>query len=245
MNSGIYTAVSGMKAQMDALDILSNNLANLNTAGFKEEKAFFTLLQEEMNPADSGEVNSALSGQKVIAQSALNSSNGSLVLTHRDLDIALTGDGFLTVETPQGVRYTRNGSLLLDSKSVLTTAEGFPLLGEGGRSISLGPGKININDDGEVFLNDARVDRLKIVSFQNSSPLVQEGSSLLSSQGGKTSEKPSEAKVCQGYLEQSNVNPVSAVVSMVGILRQFESLQKSVNLVMNDLNSKSIDRLGR
>ena len=117
------------------------------------------------------------------------------------------------------------------------------MLGEGGHSISLGPGKIRINDDGEVFLNDARVDRLKIVNFDNPSALVREGGSLLSSNGGQ--EKPAEAKVKQGYLEQSNVNPVSAVISMVGILRQFEAIQKSVNLLMNDINQKSIERLGR
>jgi len=243
VNSGIYTAVSGMRAQMDALDILSNNLANLNTAGYKEEKAFFTLLRQEMGSSDFEEINAAIDRQKVMVQSALNPSNGSLVLTNRDLDIALTGDGFLTVETPQGVRYTRNGSLILSSKSELTTAGGFPVLGEGGHSISLGPGKIRINDDGEVFLNDARVDRLKIVNFDNPSALVREGGSLLSSNGGQ--EKPAEAKVKQGYLEQSNVNPVSAVISMVGILRQFEAIQKSVNLLMNDINQKSIERLGR
>lgn len=245
MNSGIYTAVSGMRAQMDALDILSNNLANLNTAGYKEEKAFFTVLRQEMGSSDSEEINAAIDRQKVLAQSALNPSNGPLVLTNRDLDIALTGDGFLTVETPQGVRYTRNGSLILSSKSVLTTAGGFPVLGEGGHSISLGPGKIRINDDGEVFLNDARVDRLKIVNFDNPSVLLREGGSLLSSKGGQASEKASETMIKQGYLEQSNVNPVSSVVSMVGILRQFEAIQKSVNLLLNDMNQKSIDRLGR
>jgi flagellar basal-body rod protein FlgG len=228
---------------MDALDILSNNLANLNTAGYKEEKTFFTLLRQEIGESAAEEIDTVIDRQKVLALSSLNPANGSLALTNRDLDVALSGGGFLTVETPQGVRYTRNGSLSLSSKSELTTADGFPVLGEGGHSISLGPGKIRINDDGEVFLNDARVDRLKIVNFDNHSVLVREGGSLLSSKGGQ--EKPADAKIKQGYLEQSNVNPVSAVISMVGILRQFEATQKSVNILMNDLNQKSIERLGR
>ena len=242
MNSGVYTAVSGMRAQMDALDMLSNNLANLNTPGYKEERAFFSALRQELD--DSDEVNSAVDRQKVVAGSSMNSADGSLTRTNRDLDIALTGEGFLAVETPQGVRYTRNGNLNLNVKGELSMPSGFPVLGDTGRPIGLGPGKIDINDDGEVFLNGTRVDRLKIVKFEESTTLLREGGSLMSVKD-RTSEKPSEAKVRQGFLEQSNVNPINSVVSMVGIMRQFEALQKSINTVMNDLNEKSIDKLGR
>jgi flagellar basal-body rod protein FlgF len=229
---------------MDALDILSNNLANLNTAGYKEEKAFFTALRQELGGADSDELTAVIDRQKVLAESVTNPANGSLTPTHRELDIALTGDGFIVVETPQGIRYTRNGNLTLSAKSVLSTASGFPVLGATGRPISLGPGQIGINDDGEVYLNGTRVDRLKIVSFENPSKLLREGGTLLGRKGDQA-EKPSGAQVKQGYLEESNVNAISAVVGMVGIMRQFEALQKSVNLIMNDLNSKSIERLGR
>ncbi|HYK88156.1 MAG TPA: flagellar basal-body rod protein FlgF [Acidobacteriota bacterium] len=245
MNSGIYTAVSGLRAQVDALDILSNNLSNLNTAGYKEDKTFFRMLSQEMDSGELDDLNKAIDRQKVAAESTLNPSAGSLTLTHRDLDIALMGNGFLVVQTPQGIRYTRNGNLLLNSKSVLSTSDGFPVLGERGRPIQLGPGHITINESGEVLLDEARTDRLKIVSFEKPSSLLKEGGSLLYASDGRASEKPSEATVNQGYLEQSNVNPVSAVVSMVGILRQFEAIQKSVNLVMNDINSKSIENLAR
>ncbi len=245
MNSGIYTAVSGLKAQIDALDILSNNLANLNTAGYKEDRTFFRLLSQEMDAGELDALNKAVDRQKVAAESALNPASGSLTLTHRDLDLALTGDGFFVVNTPQGTRYTRNGNLLLNSKAVLCTADGFPVLGERGRPITLGPGQIHINQSGEVFLDETKIDRLKLVSFEKASSLLKEGSSLLYSKDAQASGKPAEAQVRQGYLEQSNVNPISAVVSMVGILRQFEAIQKSVDLVMNDINSKSIERLPR
>ncbi len=244
MNSGVYTAVSGMKAQVDALDILSNNLANLNTAGYKEEKTFFRTLRQEMDSGNIDALNTAIDRRKVVAESTVNPANGSLTLTHRDLDVALVGDGFLVVETPQGTRYTRNGSLLRNSKSFLSTAEGFPLLGEQGR-IPLGPGKIRINESGEVFVDDARVGHLKMVSFDSPSSLLREGGSLLSPKSSAISSKPAQASLMQGYLEQANVNPISAVVGMVGILRQFEAIQKCVNLIMNDLNAKSIERLGR
>ncbi len=245
MNSGIYTAVSGLKAQVDALDILSNNLANLNTAGYKEDRTFFRMLSQEMDAGELDVLNKAIDRQKVAAESALNPAFGSLTLTHRDLDLALEGDGFLVVNTPQGIRYTRNGNLQLNSKSVLSTADGFPLLGVRGRPITLGPGQIHINQSGEVFLDETKVDRLKIVSFEKASSLLKEGGSLLYSKDAQVTGKPADAQVRQGYLEQSNVNPISAVVSMVGILRQFEAIQKSVDLVMNDINSKSIERLPR
>jgi flagellar basal-body rod protein FlgF len=245
VNSGIYTAVSGLKAQVDALDILANNLANVNTAGYKEDRSFFKVLNQELDSAGLDEINLAIDRQKVIADSALNSSAGSLALTHRDLDLALTGDGYLVVQAPQGVRYTRNGSLILTSKSILATTDGFPLLGERNLPITLGPGQIYINESGEVFLNDTRINKLKIVSFGDNGSLVKEGGFLFSSKGGPSSEKASEARARQGYLEQSNVNPVSAVVSMVGIMRQFEAIQKSVGLMLNDINAKSIEKLGR
>jgi flagellar basal-body rod protein FlgF len=242
--NGISTAVSGMRAQMDALDLVSNNLSNLNTAGFKEDKAFFTHLTQSIEGLEGKELNSSINSG-IVAAGAINRLNGSLTLTNRDLDIALMGDGYLTVETRQGIRYTRNGSLIVDAQSVLSTADGFSVVGESGQPIKLGPGKININSTGEVYLNDTRVDRLKLVTFDNGVQLQKEGNSLLLPSSEKTSTKPATATVQQGYLEQSNVNPVNAVVGMVGILRQFEALEKSVSLVMNDVTSKSIEKLGR
>lgn len=244
MNSGLYTAVSGLRAQMEALDVLSNNLANLNTTGYKEEKTFYTLLNTTMEANEAGELGSAINNQPVLAQRMTNLSDGSLQVTQRELDLALTGNGFLTVETPRGVRYTRNGSLALDSKSMLCTTEGFPVLGENGR-ITLGSGKIDINREGQVSLNGTRVDRLKLAAFDNSVILTREGGSLLTPQGNPAQPKMADVEVRQGYLEQSNVNPISSVVSMIGIMRQYESIQKSVQVIMNDMNAKSIERISR
>jgi flagellar basal-body rod protein FlgF len=242
--NGISAAVSGMRAQMDALDLLANNLANLNTAGFKEDKAFFTRLNQSMDALDDSELNSA-ANNGIILSGAPNLLNGSLTPTNRDLDIALNGAGYLVVEAPQGTRYTRNGGLTINSESILSTADGFPVLSEGGQPIKLGPGKVSINSIGDIYLNSTRVDRLKLVAFDSTVKLQKEGSSLLLPSSDKAATKPATATVQQGYLEQSNVNPVNAVVSMVGIMRQFESIQKSVNMVMNDMASKSIDKLGR
>lgn len=243
MNSGLYTAYSGLKARSDALDILANNLANVNTTGFKEEKAFFSLLEQSRAALNEGGELGAAVNRSVLAHRALNHEAGALGFTGRDLDIAIAGNGFLAVQTPQGIRYTRNGNLQLNSQSVLTTSEGFPVLGVSGKPIALGPGKIHIAEDGSVSLDGAQVDSLKVVAFDDLSTLEKEGNSLFVARAGL--EKASTAQLKSGYLEQSNVNAVSSIVQMVDVLRHFEAIQKSVNLLMNDINSKAIERLGR
>ncbi len=245
MNSGLYTAFSGMQAQLNALEILSNNLANINTTAFKEEKAFFAYLSQSLeNPQGSGDLNETINRQ-VRALGALNGAGGSLNATNRDLDIAIEGNGFLVIKTPRGIRYTRNGSLHLNPQSVLTTSDGDSVLGTNGRPITLAPGKVHINTEGEVSLDEAPVNRLKIVSFANLSMLEKEGNSLFVPRAGHIEEKVSDAKIKSGYLEQSNVSPVTSIIQMVEILRHFEAIQKSVNLVMNDMNAKVIDKLGK
>lgn len=245
MDSGIYTACSGLRAQSDALEILANNLANVNTTGFKEEKAFYTYLNQSADASQGSADFNTVINQSVQTRSALNAEEGSLSATNRELDIAIAGDGFLVIQTPNGARYTRNGSLNLNAKSVLTTSEGFPVLGESGRPITLGPGKIRIGESGDVFLDDVQVDRLKVTAFNDLSVLEKEGNSLFKSRAGQDSGKSSNATIKSGYLEQSNVNPVSSIVHMVEIMRNFEAIQKSINLEMNDMDPKAIDKLGR
>ncbi len=245
MNSGIYTAYSGMQAQLDALEMLANNLANINTTAFKEEKAFFTYLNQSLGTSEgTSDLNEAMN-RSVRTLGTVNTAEGSLSPTGRDLDVAIEGNGFLVIDTPRGIRYTRNGSLRINTQSVLTTSDGYPILGANRRPITLGPGKVHINSDGEVSLDDAAVDRMKIVTFDDISKLEKEGGSLFISRSGQSSEKPSDATVKSGYLEQSNVNAVTSVVQMVEILRHFEAIQKSVNLLMNDINAKVIDKLGK
>ena len=245
MNSGIYTAYSGLKAQSDALEILSNNLANsIPLLSKKKTRSIPTSIQSAGASQQTADLNGTIN-QSIRVGSVVNSAEGSLSATNRDLDIAIEGNGFLVVNTPRGIRYTRNGNLNLNAQSVLVASDGSPVIGASGKPITLGPGKISIGESGDVFLDKTQVDRLKIVSFDDLSALKKEGSSLFISRADRSLEKSSDAKIKSGYLEQSNVNPVSSIVRMVEILRHFEAIQKSINLVMNDINSKAIEKLGR
>jgi flagellar basal-body rod protein FlgF len=245
VNNGIYTAYSGMQAQLDALDILANNLANLNTAGFKEENAFFTVLNQSLNESQGSENLNQTINQAVQALPALNAAEGSITPTGRDLDIAIEGKGFLAVDTPHGIRFTRNGNLRLNAQSMLTTSDGFQVMGDNDRAIALGPGKIQINTDGVVSMNGNQAGRLKVVAFDDMSALQKEGSSLFASRTNPAAERPADTTIRSGYLEQSNVNSVASIVRMVDILRNFEAIKKTVDLIMNDINTKAIERLGR
>jgi flagellar basal-body rod protein FlgG len=135
--------------------------------------------------------------------------------------------------------------LKLNNQGLLCASDGSPVLNTKGQSIALGPGKISISEDGSVSLDNNPVASMKIVTFNDLNNLVREGNSLYLVREGKDQEKASTAKIKSGYLEQSNVNAVSSMVRMIGIMRQFESLQKTIHLVMNDMNTKVIDKLGR
>ncbi len=244
MNSGLYTAFSGLRAEMTALDMASHNLANVNTVGFKEGRAFFTLLNQTLNDPDSSQLGGVINNQVVLAEGTLNENDGQVVATSRDLDIALSGNGYLTVQTPRGLRYTRDGGLAIGKQDLLSTRDGYAVLGENG-PIQLGQGKVRIDGQGAVYLDGNLVDRLKLVTFSDPRALQREGASLITPVNGTVKAVPAQPEVRQGYLEQSNVNAIASVVGMVGILRHFEAIQKSVNLLMNDVNAKAIDRLGR
>ena len=143
------------------------------------------------------------------------------------------------------MRYTRNGSLNLNAQSVLVASDGSPVMGETGKPVRLEAGTVRIGEGGEVFLDNRQVGRLKIVAFDDLSKLQKEGNSLFAPRSAGLTERKSDARIKSGYLEQSNVNPVSSVVRMVEILRHFEAIQKTVNLVMNEMNPKAIEKLGR
>ena len=243
MSGGIISAASGMRAQMDALDMLANNLSNLNTTGFKAQKSFFSVLNDSMMPSENDSQDATAADKLVIARGALNMSDGTLTTTQRDMDLALIGDGFFAISTPRGTRYTRNGSFVANKTSQLAMADGSPVLGQNG-PIAVPSGKLSVTEKGEIYLDGNPIDQLKIQTFDTPSLMVSEGNSLLAPPNAQAAPKPGKAIVRQGALEQSNVNPVGSVVEMVSLMRRYEAIQKTVSLTLNNIDSKSIEKLG-
>lgn len=240
MSDGIYSALSGAIAQERALSAVSNNVANVNTTGFKGDKTIFA---EVLNKAKSALPAAPSLRYATVNQLAVDSQPGSLKLTGRPLDVALHGDGYFTVRTPDGERYTRAGSFVLDQEGVLRTLGGDEVLREGTRKPNdpkqLPPGEkivvrpdtkeVLFGPDGTISADGQILGKLKLVQFDTQEDALREGLTLFTNQPGK---QPKQAgpttTVEQGYLETANVNAVSGMTELIKVSRSFEALEKVI-----------------
>jgi flagellar basal-body rod protein FlgG len=245
LNHGIYLATSGFLTQQKRLEIIANNLANANTAGYKGDMPVFKtqnpsrteFLPERGQPPWTPDFVS-FGGQ------ATDFSQGPLTRTGNPLDIALAGDGFFEVQSPRGVRYSRKGDFVLADDGTLVTQGGDPVIGEGG-AIVLTQGKIEIDRDGTVFVDSNQHGKLHIVTFPNTEKLVKEGEALFAWVGKASEVKPTDqAEVMSGYLENSNVNPIKEMVHMIEAIRTYEVQQKVIHS-FDSTRKKAVDEVGR
>jgi len=248
MSNAVYQATAGAVIQQYRLDILSNNLANVNTVGFKEDRAHFELLETEaMNPPGSDadvlpSLGPVLSGDPSLAY-YINFSQGPLRHTGNPLDLAIEGDGFFNIQTPDGVHYSRKGSFVLGENGMLVTPEGYPVLGQNG-SIQLEGGTITISGDGSIQVDGSTVDTLSVTNFSDSQNLEKSGESLFIALDNGASGTPAENfKMKQGYVELANVDPVRGMVEMIEALRVFEAYQKMLE-TLDTVDSQAVGDVG-
>jgi flagellar basal-body rod protein FlgF len=160
------------------------------------------------------------------------------------LDVAINGSGFFSIQTPDGVQYTRQGNFTLDSEGVLITPDGYPVLGEGGE-ITLEEGTVEIDGQGGVYVDGDEVGRLQISDFTNPETLTKAGNGrFVGSDAAIMGERPENSTVSQGYLETANVNPVRAMTEMIETSRAFEAYQKVIQSA-DEATSKSINDVGK
>ena len=262
MVRGLYTGASGMIAQEARLDAIANNLANVDKAAYKKDltlfKAFPDMIIRRLNddglgitPAGSYDtmpfVGKLGTGVEVNEVYTIYE-QGSLMRTENPFDMAMEGNGFFTVMTERGERYTRNGAFTLNKDGILVTHNGLPVLGQNG-IIKLQKNNFMINERGEILVNSALslnpddmigltqnnweqpvvIDKLKIVDFENIRDLKKEGESLYHETPYSGPALPAEEyKVIQGFLEKSNVNAVREMVDMIEVQRSYEANQKAM-----------------
>lgn len=225
--SGYQDAVFGSVMQERNVDIISNNLANVNTAGFKADRMIFSdYLQRKT---------------KTFFE------QGSLRITENPLDLALTGKGFFKVQTPQGNRLTRNGAFHMTGEGNLVNSDGYPVLDNGGAPVVLnaqGP-QPTIDSQGNISQGTEQVAQLGIFEVEDMTSLVKEGNNLYAGAGGKepASADATETEVQQGALEASNVKVAKEMVNMISAYRAFESYQKAIRS-MNEIDLKAASQLG-
>jgi flagellar basal-body rod protein FlgF len=225
MNSGYYAACAGLQAQTQALELIANNLANLNTTAYRGQLPMF----REFLPSDiesSNPINQAINDFSVVEGSRTDLTAATLDRTGNPLDLAIEGKGFFVVKTSSGTVYTRNGNFQVSKTGTLLTSAGDPVLGEQG-AIAVPTGEISISGDGTLSINGAVAGKLRVVDFAPGSSPVAIGNSYYSAPGNAVRPSP-ESRVRQGMLEASNVNAVAAVVSLLTVQRRAEMLTQAM-----------------
>jgi flagellar basal-body rod protein FlgF len=238
MPGGAYSALSGMRTRLEELDRLAADLANVSTVGYKTERSAKTASErDEFALALESAVDVAMSGRKIDFRPGIVANTG------RDLDVAIDGSGFFVVQTPAGERYTRNGSFSRRADGTLTTSTGEPVIGESGE-IRLPNGPVSISDSGTITSGTTVVGQLQVVQFASEADLIRESGATFRALTGATPE-PGEVRLVTGSIEQSNVNMVDRMAKLTELSRNFEQLNKSINVLMTELDGRAISELVR
>jgi flagellar basal-body rod protein FlgG len=244
MDNLTIAAASGLRSRMDSLDLLANNLANTGTTGFKRDLEFYgTYSSADSNDPVNGGPSSTL---PTIEKQWTDFSQGTIQETGNPLDVALDGNGFLTVTGPTGTLYTRAGNLKVLPNGALATSDSYPLQNTEGKTIQVTPNKtITILPDGTVQQSGQSIGQMAIATFKSTNSLQKMGSTCF--QNTDTKNLPVAAPnvtVDQGKIEGSNVPVADAAMRLVGVMRQFEMLQKAIG-VSSDMDTKTIQEVAR
>lgn len=258
MLKSIYTPLSGALAQQKVLDIIANNLSNANTVGFKQEKVAFKVLDPEpeknyVNPLPAAnykvdfEEMAPFIGNEIdyveVSGVYRDDSQGPAINTGNKFDFMIEGDGYFKVQTPEGERYTRAGSMSLNQDGVVTDARGNPVMGDGG-IIQVKSTNFELNSGGEVIVDGEIINKINLYKFSDPAKLEKVGMNHLFYSGPATEVSSVERpRIKQGFLEGSNVNPIKNLTTMILAHRSYEAYQKSIKN-MDSMMERSSNSIG-
>lgn len=247
MDSGYYVAYAGFAARMQALDVVSGNLANASTSGYKSQTPFYRALTAAQGDEVLSPLNLAVNQFGILGGSRVDDRSGSLQVTGGPTDLAIEGAGYFTLQTPAGTRYTRNGSFHLNAGRQLITQDGDFVDAEQGKKlvpITVPTGEISVSTDGTISVNGALVAKLHIAQFAPGTAVQPEGDSKYFAPAG--TEIPAVGEnVRQGTIETSNINPVSAAVDLMVLQRQADMMSRALSILNTDFNRPATTDLPR
>ncbi len=252
MIRGLYRAASGMMAAQHRNDVVADNLANVNTPGYKKDQGIAKTFEQELlvriENASAGVPNAAsifpvgmVNSGVVLDQVVTVFSTGALTQTDSPTDLALEGPGFFTVSTPNGLRYTRSGSFRVDEAGSLVTGQGYQVMGTNGPVNGLPESNFTVLSDGSVQASGQTINKLAIADFAPGM-LLKEGDNLFSAQGQPIGDQ--NFRVKQKFLEQSNVDTAEEMVNMMSALRGYEANQKVIQTMDASLE-KAANEIGK
>lgn len=255
MVKGLYTAHTGMINQQNRLDVITNNLANSATTGYKKEgvtsRAFDEVMAVKIKDRSEAYVNRRIGPMSMgvmIGETYRDYDQGPFRVTENTYDLALEGDGFFVISFTnkageQSEMYTRDGSFTLTQEGYLVTKDGDYVQGNGG-NITVNPNsQVRIDSQGNIFENGIQTGQLNIVSVEDTNYLEKYGENMYRLVEGGTVQE-SDARVHQGYLETSNVNVIKEMVEMITLTRAYEANQKIIQTIDGTLD-KSVNTVGR
>jgi flagellar basal-body rod protein FlgF len=241
MDSGYYAAAAGLAAQSQALELVAHNLANLSTTGYRGQQTTFRSLLAGSGAVSANPLNAAINNFGGLSGSRLDLTPGSLAPTGNPLDVGVAGSGFFTVQSAQGIVYTRDGSFHLTSAGQLVTSQGSAVLGAQG-PVTLPSGKVAISSDGTISVDGSVVDQLKLTEFPPGTNLTAVGNATYSAPEG-SAVVAADSSVRQGMLESSNVSPTEGVVQLITVQRNTEMLSRALSALDGQLNQIAVQDL--
>lgn len=255
MSGSIYMSANGALAYEKRLQLLSNNLANVNSVGFKKDRSRFLAFDlAALTTGNKRPVNwhrSQAPEYWMEYSTYTDFSAGEIKKTDSPFDLALSGSGFFCVQTPDGIQYTRRGDFTVNADEVLVTQEGWPVLGQSGEiQIKLAKPagdnrEFSVSEDGYITVDGSQVGRLRIIDFTQSHALEKAGHNYYRAlKPNALQDLDEDLKVSQGFLELSNVDTVRMMTEMIEVLRGYESYQKMMRSI-DDMNARLINDVGR
>ncbi|MCM1087652.1 MAG: flagellar hook-basal body protein [Muribaculaceae bacterium] len=241
MLKGLYTAYTGMINEQHRMDVMTNNLANASTVGFKKEGAtsqsFDSVLAYKIkDTSEPGNLPKRIGNMTLgvkTGENYVDYSGGPFRVTGNDLDLALTGNGFFTIEYTNkagetSTKYTRDGNFTMTTQGYIVTQDGDYLLNESGRHIRIDPNlEVTIDRRGDIYQDDAYVDSIQLTDFENYDYLERYGENYFQPVDGAEI-IDAETEIRSGYLEMANLSVVTEMVNMITIQRQYEANQKVI-----------------
>ena len=234
MDIDLSAVVKASNVLLAKNDMISNNLANINTTGYKRDDVIFDILETGFN-------------EDLPLDQFTDFNQGDLKSTGNLLDFAISDEGFFTIESTEGQLFTRNGHFSISDEGIIEDSFGNRLLGNSGPIEVLGqngvPGEIRITEKGEVMVDGDIINKLLITNFEDKHELEKIGNNLFKPNEGVTGEPIETTGIVQGFLETSNINPVSEMVNLIDMHRQFEATQK-VMRTFDEISNDAINDVG-
>ena len=244
MDSGYYAAMTGLVARTQALDTAAANLANAGTPGYRAEREYFRSVLLGPDALDS-QLGRVVNNFGLLGGDRLSMAQGALQQTGNPLDLAIEGEGFFQVQTPNGIRYTRDGGFHRAQNGQLVTSAGEPVLSATGQPILVPPGEVSVGSDGALSVAGGVVATVGVFTFPASSQLTPEGANRYIAPNGATPVLSTNAEIHQGAIETANQDVVQGSLNLIVMQRQAEMMQKALTIFHTEFNKTASEDLPR